>query len=76
MPTRPPVHRPHFACEPAPAARHDALANAPALVRNPYDRNWEKLRAAFLAANPLCLFCLPRPAGIRIVAQGESACLL
>ena len=59
MPTRPPVHRPHFVCEPAaPVARHDALASAPALVRNPYDRNWEKLRAAFLARNPLCLFCL------------------
>jgi 5-methylcytosine-specific restriction endonuclease McrA len=53
MPTRPPTHRPAGWTPPAERAAAYEAARGPAHRRG-YDWAWRKLRAAFLAANPVC----------------------
>lgn len=57
MPTRPPVHRPTFAPTPEEARRqYDARRGSPS--KRGYGRDWQKVRAAVLAEEPLCRFCM------------------
>jgi 5-methylcytosine-specific restriction protein A len=49
MPNRPPVHRPPYAS--------DGFKHAKSASQRGYDVTWRKVRAAFLAANPFCVFC-------------------
>lgn len=58
MPTRPPIHRPRWAKDPATVeAERQARYNAtrPTAHQQGYDADWRALRAAFLDANPLCI---------------------
>jgi 5-methylcytosine-specific restriction protein A len=52
MPTRPAVHHPahHASTVESEAQRNRAKGQT-------YDRDWRKLRHAFLASNPLCVEC-------------------
>ena len=56
MPTRPPLHRPSFTVNPPPPRERHGWQGSSRRA-GLYDYTWQKLRAAFLAANPLCLFC-------------------
>ena len=49
---RPPITAKH-----KPRARQESRDHSSA---RGYSRRWERFRASFLAANPLCEFCLPR----------------
>ena len=57
MPMRPPIHQaPHVASASPEKEGHGWKGNPTRLGL--YDQRWRNLRRAFLAANPLCLFCL------------------
>jgi 5-methylcytosine-specific restriction endonuclease McrA len=57
MPWRPPIHQPHGSAADRRVA-HDQMRGS-AAARG-YDAAWRKLRAAKLAADPLCAWCLAR----------------
>jgi 5-methylcytosine-specific restriction enzyme A len=56
MPTRPPVHRPRGWKPPAQVKR-DYDQDRGSAAKRGYDHQWRKLRAAHLAAYPLCAPC-------------------
>ena len=56
MPTRPPTHRPFGVPAPTETRRNFDRARGSAHSRG-YDRTWQRLRKAILAASPLCRFC-------------------
>lgn len=59
MPTRPPKHRPfsHAQHNPKPARKQDRRESS---TKRGYGIEWQKLRRAVLAENPLCAHCLKR----------------
>ncbi len=59
MPTRPHVHRPTHILSPVQARKqYDAWRGSPA--ERGYGRDWQKVRAAVLADEPLCRACMKR----------------
>lgn len=57
MPIRPPVHRPAYLPSPEQARKqYDTWRGSPS--RRGYGRDWQKVRAAVLAEEPLCRVCL------------------
>jgi len=66
MPIRPPQHRPFGAPTPTETRRIFDRARGSAHRRG-YDRTWQRLRKAILAAEPLCRFCTA--AGLAVPAE-------
>lgn len=65
MPTRPPKHKPFRASQ--PVRRRVAVDTRGGSTARGYDAAWQRLRRAFLAANPLCAMCLVK--GVYTTAQ-------
>jgi 5-methylcytosine-specific restriction protein A len=55
VPTRPLTHAQRQAAQRSPEALREARGTA---AERGYDHRWRKAREAFLARNPLCLYCL------------------
>jgi len=56
MPSKPPVHRAAHALSTKQARSHADRWRGSASSRG-YDRDWQKLRDAYLFEHPLCVFC-------------------
>ncbi len=59
MPTRPQVHRPAHLPSPSQARRQYDTQRGSSTKRG-YGRDWQKVRAAVLADEPLCRVCMAR----------------
>ncbi len=57
MPTRPPVHRPAYLPLPSQTRRQYDTQRGSSTKRG-YGRDWQKVRAAVLAEEPLCRVCM------------------